>query len=872
MQPSKRLPAYLLFLTIGAFIALFVLLASPSDPKNAVFLGYSLERILLGLGILLPGIALLYLTLSLSRRPEHSLRLWADFTQRGRIGDMIFFISLAAFLTGWILLLMPSYRLGGLAGYIQRLASIIGWLAGSGAVTSGIILFERKNLLSKPNPQSRIILRVAFILFAFFVFSFALIAVTGIGIVYPADYWYGAGVPLLGLQVLFCLFIGAVFLLLEHGAVVPQTSVCALRGDKLKFVAPRKTFAIDALIFIAIWLIAAWLWARQPLHPNYFMPDTADNVIYPYSDGATFDQGAQYLLIGQGLFNGGFFERPLYSVFLAYLHLAFGQDTVLLMTAQSAFLAVLPAVVYLIGRELHSRSFGVTAGSLIALRGINALISAKWIDTASPKMMLTDFPTAVLISIFLLLFIKWVRQPARLGLLAWMGAVFGLAIMVRTHAFALLPAVLVFIPFVLKLRWKGFVLTGFLLLLGLFALTLPWEIRNQSNGIPMYSSYYSRLVVIIRSRYGLDGNTSVPRHDSDSLHAEMVARATSRQRVLSISAEPFCDSMLCSIANHMAHNIITSIVSLPSSLTFDDLWNTVKADTPFWKKGWNEGRLGAAGYGMILFNLGLISVGAGSIWRRAGTLTLLPVLIFLAYLFVNSLGITSGGRYVAPVDWIVYLYYIAGGLQLVRWLFEGAGYLSQNDLVEKANESFPDWSMGTYLSLLPTFGFILAVGLLLPASEWFVLTRYQTKSRQDVLAGLEASGLLEKSGYTSEELSTFLTQPDAMIRTGRALYPRYYRASEGEPDRSTYYRYLDYQRLVFTLIGPDNPIPEGVVIPGDPPPFGFHAEDVIVLGCWNTTYYAPFLDAVMVFVTSGEGYIYTRSPGASLQCPLPEPK
>lgn len=854
MQPSKRLPAYSLFLTLGAFTTLFILLASPSDPKNAVLLGYSLERILLGLGIFLPGIALLYLSLSLSRRPEPSLRLWADFTQRGRIGDAVFFISLFTFFAGWILLFMPTYRLGGLAGYIQRLAPIIGWLAGSGALTSLIILFERRDHSPNPNPQNRIILRVAFILFAFFILCFVLIAVTGIGIVYPADYWYGAGVPLLGLQVLFCLFIGAVFLLLEH-----KTKILDKKG-------------IDAAIFIVIWLIAAWLWARQPLHPNYFMPDTADNVIYPYSDGATFDQGAQYLLIGQGLFNDGFFERPLYSVFLAYLHFAFGQDTFLLMTAQSAFLAVLPAVVYLIGRELHSRSFGVTAGSLIALRGVNALISAKWIDTASPKMMLTDFPTAVLISIFLLLFIKWIRQPSQMGLLAWMGAVFGLAIMVRTHAISLLPAALVFIPFALKMRWKGFLLSGLLLLLGLFALTLPWEIRNQSNGIPMYSSYYSRLVVIIRSRYGLDGNSFVPGYDSSSPRAGIIMHPASRQRTLRVSAEPLCDSMLCSIANHMVHNVITSIVSLPSSPTFDDLWNTVKADTPFWKKGWNEGRLGAAGYGMILFNLALISIGVGSIGRRAGKLTFLPVLIFLAYLFINSLGITSGGRYVAPVDWIVYIYYIAGGLQLVNWLLGGAGYLPKDDLAGWENVPFPVLAKGMYRNLLPVFGFILAVGMLLPASEWFVQPRYQTKSSQEILAGLEASGLLEKSGYTSGELSAFLSQPDAMFRTGRVLYPRYYRAGEGEPDRSTYYRFLDYQRLVFTIIGPDNPTPEGVVIPGDPPPFSFHAEDVIVFGCWNKTYYAPFLDAVVVFMPSGEGYVYTRSPGASLQCPLPEPR
>ena len=853
IQPAKRLPAFGLFLTSGAFITFAILIASPSDPKNAVFLGYSLERIILGLGILLPGFALLYLTLRLFRQPDHSQRLWAAFTQPGRIGDTVFFISLAAFFAGWIILFMPPYRLGELAGYIQRLTPIIGWLSGSGAVTSLIVLLERKKHSLSPNPETRIILKVAFILFTFFVLSFILIAVTGIGIVYPADYWYGAGVPMLGLQVLFCLLLGAFFLWVEA---------------KTDWLNKKR---IDSLIFIVIWLIAAWLWARQPLHPNYFMPDTADNAIYPYSDGATFDQGAQYALIGQGLFNNGFFERPLYSVFLVYLHLVLGQNTVLLMKAQAAFLAVLPAVVYLIGKELHSRSFGAAAGALIALRGVNALIAAKWIDTASPKMMLTDFPVAVLVAIFLLLLIKWLKDPARLGFLAWAGAVFGFAIMVRTHAISLLPAALVFIPFALKWRWRNFLLAGALILLGLFAATLPWEIRNQANGIPMYSSYYSRLVIIIRSRYGLDASTSIPGKDAEASRAGVVPHDGSRQRSLNVSTEPFCDSMLCSISNHMVHNVVTSIVSLPSSLTFDDLWNTVKADTPYWKKSWSEGRVEAPGYGMILFNLGLIALGAGSMWRRTKGLTVLPVLIFLSYLFLNSLGITSGGRYIAPVDWIVYLYYIAGGWQLAAWLLGGAGYLTSDDRMAEDDRVMPEFSKKGAIKLLPAFMSILVVGSLLPFPEFFIAPRYQTRTPEEMLSVVDEAGLLEKTGFSRDDLASFLSQPNAMIREGRALYPRYYRTGEGEPDRSTYYRFLDYQRLVFTLIGPNNPIPEGVVIPGDPPPFSFQTEDVVVLGCWNTTYYAPFLDAVVLFVTSGEGYVYTRSPGAPLQCPLPEP-
>lgn len=275
---------------------------------------------------------------------------------------------------------------------------------------------------------------------------------------------------------------------------------------------------------------------------------------------------------------------------------------------------------------------------------------------------------------------------------------------------------------------------------------------------------------------------------------------------------------------------------------------------------------------MIVFNLALIALGLGSIRARVRYLSLLPVFLFIAYLLANSVGFTSGGRYIAPVDWIVCLFYIAGGFQLVIWLLRGAGFLKTSEQADLQEKPFPIISKKDYIKLLPTLLFILAIGSLLPVSESFTQPRYQTREPEEILVMLEESGLLEQTGFSRQELMDFLAQPNAMIREGRALYPRYYRTGEGEPDRSTYYRFLDYQRLVLTLIGPHNRTPEGVVISGDPPPFSFHAEDVIVLGCWNTTYYAPFLDAVAVFVTSDEGYVYTRSPGAPLRCPLPEPR
>lgn len=849
---SRRMPAFSLFVTLGAFVALFATLGSPSDPKNAFLFGYSLERIILGGGLLMLGIALLFLTWKLFHNPQRSQHLWDFFTQPQGPGNAALFISLAIFLICWIILFMPPYRLGVLTGYVQRLFPIIIWLTVTSVFAITILFLERKRITKQSlHSTDWIIFKVSGVIFGLFILLGILMLATGIGYREPEDYWYGAGVPILGLQVLFSLLIGALVL-----------------GAEAKLTGKREIW-FDGIVFIGLWVVAAWFWAREPLVPNYFMPDTADNVIYPYSDGATFDMGAQYALIGQGLFNSQYFDRALYSAFLAYLHILFGQDYSVIMAVQAAVYAVFPAVIYLLGRELHSRALGASAGVLLAIRGVNTLIASKWIDTASPKMVLTDFPTAIGIAIFMFFFLRWLKEPNKPTNLIWAGATFGLTLMVRTHALTLLPIALVFIPFVVRIHWKQFVTIALLLLLGLLTVTLPWEVRNQTKGIPMFYMYYSRIELLLRYRYGILGDAYIPPQDADVAQTRTVGL---RQRSVPETAAPVCNSLPCSIVNHFVHNITTSIVSFPLSLTFDDLWNTVKADTPYWKRDWNEGQIGSVGVGLLIANLALISLGVGAIWKRSQGLTLFPILLFLAYLFTNSLGLTSGGRYIAPVDWVMYLFYLAGGLQLVCWFLKWTGLLR---VVEEqpvaAVNSFQPLTGNQYFKLFPALILILGIGALLPASEAFFEPRYQVRPTEETLAELEQSGLLEQSGYSRDDLAAFLSQPNAMITVGQALYPRYYRSDEGEPDRSTYYRALDYRRLVLTVIGPYNAQHQGVVIPGDPPPFSLHTTDVVVLGCWNTTYYAPFIDAVVVFVTSDEGYVYNRAPRAPLMCPLDEP-
>ncbi|HRQ23708.1 MAG TPA: hypothetical protein PLF42_09815, partial [Anaerolineales bacterium] len=588
-NPASRLPAFAAFLTLGAAVTLLLNLASPSDPKNAVFLGYSLERILLGGGLLALTFALLFLTWRLVRQPELSLRLWHVLTDHGRVSDAAFWLSLGVFVLLLIILLTPSYRLAGnLSEYAARLHSVVVWLAVSGGVAALMILLGRRDeALNAILLANRTAIKIGLLLFGFFLLVWALVALTGIGIRDHEDYWYGAGVPVLGLQILFSLVVGVVFL----------------------WVKPKSGRRFDLLVFLLIWGASAWLWARQPLSTNYFFPDTANNPVYPYSDSALFDTGSQFALIGEGLFNGEYFDRAAYSAFLTLLHALAGQDVDQLMNLQAIVFAILPSIVYLIGRELHSRALGVSAAALIALRGMNAIITARWIDTASPKMMLTDFPTSIGIAVFLLLALKWMKNPSRHGFAVWAGGILGMTVMLRTHVFMLLPVVLIFMFLFIKPRWSRAALGSFLLIVGMLTATLPWDMRNLSNDIPLFYTYYHRIELILRYRYGiLEGAYKPPPEASVSV---LPFRARGVLRAVTAVDNNVCNSTPCSIVNHLIHNGITSVLFLPTTFVLHDYWNTVKLGEPFWRADWGGDGMAPMTAGFILFNLAMLSLGVG---------------------------------------------------------------------------------------------------------------------------------------------------------------------------------------------------------------------------------------------------------------------
>ena len=323
------------------------------------------------------------------------------------------------------------------------------------------------------------------------------------------------------------------------------------------------------------------------------------------------------------------------------------------------------------------------------------------------------------------------------------------------------------------------------------------------------------------------------------------------------------------IPQHFFHNLVTTVLILPSTPINDDIDHLVKDENSLWQNPW-DGRLNPGQAVWLLVNLALLSVGLAYTWTHHRLTGLVPLLVYLVYNLGTAIARTSGGRYIAPIDWVILLYYAAGLVQISR--FAITPFDSQFALSPQPKTISPEFRLKSWKPIMQIAGCL--AGLFLLGSFPLIVEAlpspvYPDLSSEQKIDLLEEHGTLSQAGIQAEELQQFLAQPNAVIWHGRALYPRFNYMNKGEPSLGGAYRILGFPRLSFTMIGPDGLA--GVVLPasGDRayPQYFPHAADVTVIGCFNGEY----IDAVVVQVQSAETHAYFRSPSAPLNCPLPEP-
>ena len=837
---QKALIFYMGFLGLIAFTALAQTLFSPSEPGNSFLLGYSISRLILASGLLIAFLLSASLALKVVKN-----KTWADeFLDRWFGGDGFSWVTVClgsiSFGLGWIGLFISPSQAGKLEGYLGRLQPVLLSILLAGFATL-ILSYVRRRKSPTKDQVGADIFRRCIIYFLACIPFLALMLFSKFGIDAKEDFWYGAGVPILTSQLIGVIVGGMIFFQVEQ---------------KWKF----KRF--DLVVFILIFFATAFLWAIEPLQKGFSFvgPYQPNDVFYPLFDPGIFDAASQFPLIGQKLFifNGNFFERPLYLSFLVYLHTLFGQNYETLMAAQAGIFAVFPALIYLIGRSLNMRVVGFTAALAAMFRGINSIAASNMIDLANPKMILTDFPTAIGIALIVLLTCEWLKSPhTKQHYALGLGGALGLALMLRTNALillALIPvyALLKFIP-----HWRNWLTHSLLIMLGVIAITLPWELRNRSLGGQMYSAIILKFQGVIDQRYSAPVSTGITSFTLQNTRI-ISSLAQSNPDILAQNT-PACNSIICFVPNHFLHNMVTSVLIFPTSPVLDSLRHTVIDNNPYWNQHW-DGTFSLSSLFSIVVNLFFILLGISYAWKKHHLPGISPLAIFIFYNLSNAFARTSGGRYVTLIDWILTIYFLLGFFHIITQLVNSMG--TQWNIEGTTTDKIAHPTLHTSKTIIALIA-LLGFGSLIPLSERLHPERYQNFDINAALTQYEQA--LETAGLGNDSIESFLQEEKADVLVGRALYPRHYQKDLGE----FIYYYptvkLPFPRTTFTLIG--SSFNYGVILPGAVPQHFPHASDVIVIGCRENEYF----DALAVIILDEEGAVYTRSPQSALTCPLQQP-
>jgi hypothetical protein len=344
------------------------------------------------------------------------------------------------------------------------------------------------------------------------------------------------------------------------------------------------------------------------------------------------------------------------------------------------------------------------------------------------------------------------------------------------------------------------------------------------------------------------------------------------------------DAVLSFISNHFFNSTVQTVLYLPGSFRFaDSLVNLLEHKTPerfwleccsaddyirrlpFWHK-W-DGKLPRQSFIPLILNLLVIATGIGVVWRENRARGLVPIAAAFGYYLINAVVRNSGGRYILPVDWIGILYFSIGLGQITLWV---VAYL-RGSVIPPQIEGEPRirFEAGSpsksWLTALGIAVLILLIGCLLPITEKAYPERYPQDQVFTTLVSLTDPSNESISAEDRRQIQAVLRSRGTTV-LGRALYPRFHRAGEGEVGSTIPAFYpRDFRRVSFYLVGPLN---SGVVLPTERKPEVFpHASDVLIIGCPGEDYF----DAGVLVIFNEDGTpleVLSRSPmEADFSCP-----
>lgn len=799
----------LLASVVAGLLALRALLSVPSQSDSAVWLGFSPERLVLAAALLLPNLALGWAAL----RWRH----WAPRLQPRLSGwlrsvspaILLGSLALGALLAAGISLLSPERAIsvfGPNTLYIQRLQPIFGYLAW--LCVAGCVLWAAARGLSVNSLRQAAGLRSSLLVFLGLLGVVAIILISRLGLGYDATQWSAPNAPVLITQVVMAVAAAAALWAVGRWLV--------RRGG---LPLPRLDFALAALV----WLAAASLWLAQPAQPTYYSapPLPPNYESYPLSDAFNHDIVAQNVLVGEGFRFGGIVatRRPLYVLFLAVVQALFTADYSKVITLQVLLLAGLPAGLYLLGARMHHRFSGLLAAGLIIFRETNAIALGHIINLSHAKLLMADLPAALGIVLVGVLATRWLTKPRpdTLGALVT-GGVLGAFILLRSQMLTVVPVFILLAVLVWGLRkgWRAALLFG----LGVLLVASPWVLRNRL-GMGQWAIEDSIVSGFLANRYRYEpGTFGLPFLEGES-EGEYYARQMGAVRSFTAQDPLYVAGF---VADNFVRNQIINFMTLPTSPVLRSLDAHVRV-LPYWPS-W-DGALAPESWAIVALNLALVSVGVVASWRRLRWVGLVPLFINLGFTANLALARVAGWRYNLPADWTVLLYYAIGIGQLGVWL---AAALGANQA--QAQWAAPKPARPAAKSARPTpsaAGWVATVAILLIAGSSFSIIEALSVPRYSKLGVQDALAVLQSMPAAPAGLTDQLAAGQLDILHGRALYPAYYAAGQGDERGFLLNQVQDYSRVSFYLIGPQ---PGELLLPLVAPPESFpHGADALVLRC-----------------------------------------
>ena len=844
----RKIFALRLSLSLAFLEGLFVLwnfLTAPSEAGSVVFLQYSLLRLILlsvALSLLLAILFLLFASFRMNWRDQKWGKLIDSLWDRTET----FWVLLVLGGLTYFLLFASDQKLESFTSYRERLYPMLVWF-GLMALQFILGFIFVKGFGSGVLQIYRESLSPAWVALLLLTLLIAFIALTKIGLTPDLIYWQGPGVPLLISQVIVAWLAALLF----NNLVVRFGETNRRR--------------VNVVACIVLWALAVFLWWSQPARISYNVlePNPPNFQSYPFGDAILYDTAAHEFLTGTALPND-FWVKPLYSFFLAFLHIFSGENYELLVFLQITILAVIPTLVYSLVILLGNRTAGVVVSLLVILREQNSIALSNAIQVSHLKLLLSDVFSMGLVVLLVWLLFRWFeRSNERRFEPLMIGGALGLLTLTRGHPILLLPIILVVI-FIFnatsfRQRWgrAGLFVAGVMLVL------LPWLWRiNETTGRLALQSPVSPYSANLAGLYSLTPSLANPEAFTTDVSSQTLEQSDAQnQQVLEFMLK-HPDEVVRFVSAHFFHNKIYSYIYLPQSFRVESL-RTYVITEPFW--GAWFGRLSFQGWVLLVINIALIALGLGTAWRKHKLIALVPLLIGMGYNASVSVGRISGWRFILPADWITLVYFSIGLIQfsyIVGFVVNhSAQDVSTRDEIHTVEKSSVGWVRAAGFAIL-----FLLIGTAVTYGNQLFSHRYPIQSEEQVMG--EYLRMAESLGgsFTENELNSFLQSGRAVIMNGQAIYPYFLKSNLGPINHAwPAYKPRPYNRVVFYLVGSKS---FSVVLPIPSAEFDFpDGADVIVLGCSNDS---GDMEALSVLITGDLPMLYTREQMPELMCPLPE--